>query len=99
MGRKRKNNKIAKVHPELEGLSLKINEFGEIESNIDITKINEFLTENVPDKKLMNRRDDAYQQEFKAQLGDKALDDDEDPYFEEPKEPTDDKPDFLAEEE
>jgi hypothetical protein len=65
MGRKRKNNKIPKVHPELEGLDLNINEFGELTSNIDINKINEFLTKNVPDKKLINRNDDKYQQEFK----------------------------------
>jgi hypothetical protein len=69
MGRKRKNNKEPEVHQELKGLDLRINEFGEITSNIDINKINEFLTKNVPDKKLMNRYDDEYQQEFKIEEG------------------------------
>ena len=66
MGRKRKNNPIAQVHPELKGLDLKINEFGEIISNIDVDKLNAFLTKSVPDKKLINRSDDKYQQEFKG---------------------------------
>ena len=67
MGRKRKNNVVAKVHSELEGLDLRINEFGEIISNIDIDKVNAFLNKSVPDKKLINRYDDEYQQEFKIQ--------------------------------
>lgn len=86
MGRKRKNNEKPKVHPELEGLDLNINEFGELISNIDMDKINEFLTKNVPDKKLMNRYDDAYQQDFKAAedaAKAAAEDDDEDNYVEE----------------
>src|ERR1022692_4214964 len=65
MGRKRKNNTIPKVHTDLEGLDLRINEFGEIISNIDVDKINEFLTKSVPDKKLIHRSDDKYQQEFR----------------------------------
>lgn len=79
MGRKRKNNKIPKVHKELEGLDLRINEFGEIVSNLDIDKVNKFLTETVPDKKLINRYDDKYQQEFKEVLGD-IKDDEEGEY-------------------
>ncbi len=67
MGRKKKNNAVAKVHKELDGLDLHINEFGEIISNIDIEKVNNFLNKNVPDKKLINRYDDEYQQEFKIQ--------------------------------
>ncbi len=67
MGRKRKNNIEPKVHSELAGLDLRINEFGEIISNIDIEKVNAFLTKNVPDKKLINRNDDQYQQEFKIE--------------------------------
>jgi hypothetical protein len=79
MGRKRKNNKIPKVHKEMEGLDLRINEFGEIVSNLDIDKVNKFLTETVPDKKLINRYDDKYQQEFKEVLGD-LKDEDEEKY-------------------
>ncbi|MDZ4839779.1 MAG: hypothetical protein SGJ04_07205 [Bacteroidota bacterium] len=69
MARKRKNNKVAKVHEEMQGLDLKINEFGEMVSNIDMDKLNEFLTRTVPDKKLMHRTDDQYQQDFKAEEG------------------------------
>ncbi len=37
----------------LEGFDIKINEFGEIESNFDIDRINVFLDKNVEDKKLI----------------------------------------------
>ncbi len=77
MGRKRKNNKVPKVHEELKGLDLNINEFGEIVSNIDIDKVNEFLTRSVPDKKLINRNDDKYQQDFKAMGYGKGGDDED----------------------
>lgn len=83
MGRKRKSNKVPKVHEELTGLDLRINEFGEIISNIDIDKVNAFLTKEVPDKKLINRRDDAYQQEFKKMgLGGDADEEDLAPFEE-----------------
>jgi hypothetical protein len=91
MGRKRKNNKVPKVHEELKGLDLNINEFGEIISNIDIDKVNEFLTKEVPDKKLINRHDNAYQQEFK-ELGLGGEDDEDLPeYKEESESPEDDE--------
>ncbi|RYD83107.1 MAG: hypothetical protein EOP53_01775 [Sphingobacteriales bacterium] len=77
MGRKRKSNKVPKVHAELEGLDLNINEFGEIISNIDIDKVNAFLTKSVPDKKLINRNDDKYQQDFKAMGFGKGGDDED----------------------
>jgi hypothetical protein len=84
MGRKRKSNTVPKVHEELTGLDLRINEFGEIISNIDIDKVNAFLTKEVPDKKLINRRDDAYQQEFKKMgLGGDADEEDLAPFEEE----------------
>ncbi len=50
-------NKKPKVHPELEGLELTVNSFGEITANYDIDKINEFLNQKVDDKKLRNRKD------------------------------------------
>lgn len=96
MGRKRKNNTTPKVHKELEGLDLNINEFGEIVSNLDMDKINKFLTENVPDKKLINRLDDKYQQEFKSlELG--PDDDDNDTNYVE--EATDEEDEFKIIEE
>lgn len=56
MPRKKKteetDEKLPKVHKELEGFDIKINAFGEIVSTLDIEKINEFLNKNVDDKKL-----------------------------------------------
>lgn len=43
------------VNPELQGFDIKVNSFGEIVTNYDIDKINEFLNKNVDDKKLRNR--------------------------------------------
>ena len=83
MGRKRKNNKVPKVHEELKGLDIHINEFGEMVSNVDMDKINTFLTKNVPDKKLINRNDNAYQQEFK-EMGLGGGKDEDDDYTPEP---------------
>ena len=49
---KKKETKKPKVHEELEGFDIKINELGEIESNISIDKLNKFLDKNVEDKKF-----------------------------------------------
>ncbi len=61
MGRKKKKDKEnkndANVHSDLEGLEININPFGEIETNYDIQKINEFLNKNVSDKKLKEREE------------------------------------------
>lgn len=46
-----------KVHKELNGFDISIDQFGEIRSNMNIEKINEFLNENVDDKKLAERED------------------------------------------
>jgi hypothetical protein len=47
------------VHDELKGFNIKINEFGEIISNLEIDQLNEFLNENVEDKKLKDRLDQS----------------------------------------
>lgn len=39
-------------HKRLEGFDIRLNPFGEMESTFDIDKINAFLDEEVPDKKL-----------------------------------------------
>ncbi len=61
MGRKKKKDKEnqddANVHKDLEGLEININPFGEIETNYDIKKINEFLNKHVEDKKLKEREE------------------------------------------
>lgn len=46
-----------RVHKELSGFDISIDQFGEIRSNTNIEKINEFLNENVDDKKLAERED------------------------------------------
>lgn len=46
-----------RVHKDLEGLEVSINQFGELKTNMDIEKINEFLDKNVDDKKLEERED------------------------------------------
>lgn len=48
----KEENKKPKVHKDLKGMSVEINSFGEIKTNIDIDKINDFLNKNVEDKKL-----------------------------------------------
>jgi hypothetical protein len=47
------------MNPELEGFDIKVNSFGEIISNYDIDKINEFLNKNVDDKKLRHIEDES----------------------------------------
>jgi len=47
----------ARVHKDLQGLDITINQFGEIKANMNIEEINEFLDKNVDDKKLEERED------------------------------------------
>ena len=42
------------VHKELKGFDINVNPFGELESTMDIDKINEFLNKNLEDKKLIS---------------------------------------------
>jgi len=49
MSKKSKKDK-PKVHKNLEGFNIKINSFGEIESNLNTDKLNEFLDENSEEK-------------------------------------------------
>lgn len=46
-----------RVHQELKGFEVSIDTFGELKSNLPIEKLNEFLNENVEDKKLAERED------------------------------------------
>jgi hypothetical protein len=52
---KKKKSDKPKVHPELEGFNIEINEFGEIVHSHKIDKINQFLNKKVVDKKLKDR--------------------------------------------
>ena len=54
---KKKEQKKPKVNPELDGFNIKIDSFGQLTSNFEIDKINEFLNKNVDDKKLRDRDD------------------------------------------
>ncbi len=53
-----------KVNKALEGFDIQVNSFGEIITNYDINKINDFLNKNVDDKKLRDR-DDLFSEEDK----------------------------------
>ena len=48
----KKNDDKPKVHKELSGFDIKINESGEVESNLSVDEINEFLDRHVEDKKF-----------------------------------------------
>lgn len=52
MPKKLKKEGFAKVHENLEGFDIKINEFGGMDSNLSIDRLNTFLDKNVSDKKL-----------------------------------------------
>jgi hypothetical protein len=54
---KKENKPKPKVHKELQGFDVSIDSFGEIKTNMDIEKINQFLNQNVDDKKLAERTD------------------------------------------
>jgi hypothetical protein len=54
-----------KVHKDLQGFEVSIDQFGEIRSNMNIEKINEFLNKNVDDKKLLEREEWEKEQEEK----------------------------------
>ena len=53
MSKKKDKEEKPNVHDELKGFDIKVNEFGEIVTNYNIDKLNEFLDENVEDKKLV----------------------------------------------
>ena len=45
------------VNPELDGFDIHIDSFGEIKTNFEIDRINEFLNNTVDDKKPRDRKD------------------------------------------
>lgn len=57
MPKKKPQKGKPEVHDDLKGFDIKINEFGEIVSNVKVDRLNEFLDENVEDKKLVDRED------------------------------------------
>ena len=57
MSNKKKVIKKSTKENLLKDYEISVNEFGEIKTNLDIDAINEFLDENVEDKKLVDRED------------------------------------------
>ncbi len=55
-GKSKKQGK-PRVHQALKGFEVSIDTFGELKSNLPIEKLNQFLDENVDDKKLAERDD------------------------------------------
>lgn len=49
---KKKKRDNLKVNPLLPGFDIRINSFGEIQSNYEIDEVNKFLDKNLEDKKL-----------------------------------------------
>jgi len=45
-------------HERLKGFDIKVNEFGEMESNFEIDKLNQFLNEEVEDKKIGKKKNE-----------------------------------------
>ena len=86
MAKNKKENKNAKkktrVHKDLEGFEIKVNQQGEIMSNYSIDQINEFLNRNVEDKKLVKRdaaeRAKKEEEEFHIEEGEEVEETDED---------------------
>ena len=60
---KKGKKKSPEVHDELKGFNIKINEFGEITSSMEVDKLNEFLNENLEDKKLVDKEKEGEEQE------------------------------------
>ncbi|MCP2042916.1 hypothetical protein [Pontibacter sp. HSC-36F09] len=86
MTKNKKENKSSKkktrVHKDLEGFEIKVNQQGEIKSNYSIDQINEFLNKNVEDKKLVKRdaaeRAKKEEEEFHIEEGEEVEETDED---------------------
>jgi hypothetical protein len=60
--KKKKKEELAETHPDLKGLDIRVNQFGEIISNISVDRLNDFLNKNVVDKKL---DEDAWEEKKK----------------------------------
>lgn len=57
MARNKSTAKSPKVHNELDGFEIRINEFGEIKASLNIERLNQFLNSKVDDIKLRGRAD------------------------------------------
>ena len=71
---KKKETEQPKVHKDLEGFQVGINEFGEITSSFNVEKLNHFLNKEVDDKKLRDRDDLDFIQEKEKKKKDQSVD-------------------------
>lgn len=55
MAKQSAKKKKPRVHKDLQGFEVSVNQFGELNASMSIDKINEFLNKNVEDKKLLDR--------------------------------------------
>jgi hypothetical protein len=62
-----KKEKKPRVHKELSGFEVSIDQFGELKSNMNIEKINSFLDKNVDDKKLLEKEEKERIKKLKKQ--------------------------------
>ncbi len=67
MPKKKTDKDSSTSNKDLENFDIKINEFGEISSNIDIDKLNTFLNENVEDKKFKDIKEEDIENEEKEE--------------------------------
>jgi hypothetical protein len=58
MPKKLKKKGNPSVHDQLDGFDIKINELGQMQTSYNIDKINEFLNENLEDKKMQDRQEE-----------------------------------------
>ena len=63
MPKKMDKKKKAEVHEDLEGFDIKIDPFGQMQTNFSIDKLNKFLDKNVNDKKFGNAEDHLEEEE------------------------------------
>jgi hypothetical protein len=56
MSDEKKPKKVIKKKKPIDKLSMGINEFGELKSNINLDDVNRFLNDNVDDKKLNEKK-------------------------------------------
>ncbi len=63
----KKSKKSAKKKTQIDKFDMGINEFGELTTTINLDKINDFLNENVADKKLTEK-----EEKEKAEKAEKA---------------------------
>ena len=54
----KKKKVIPEIHKDLEGFDIRINSFGEIETSMNIEKLNQFLDKNLVDVKLSKNEEE-----------------------------------------